>query len=187
MLEMLENWQGSVTVNGITYDNISKIPAKFNDFEDVHIILHAKQKPAKTSVSPVPIALRTRFRVKQYMTKPATPDFDFMAKWNNNVPMPLSTMVGYKIKETRGMVYLKLHGDITAKRVFTCMKCGRELTNPVSQYFGIGPECGGHNYVHPFRTEEELQKAVAAYRTKLQSVTWEGWVIKSAILEEELV
>lgn len=127
-----------------------------------------------------------RITVRQYMTKPATPEFDFMARWNNNNPMPLRTMVGTVEKETRGMVYMKLHGDIYAKQICTCMKCGRELTNPVSQYFGIGPECGGHNYVNPFNTEEELRNAVSEYRAKLQNITWEGWIIKSAILDDEM-
>ena len=124
-----------------------------------------------------------KITVKQYMTKPATPEFNFMAQWNNDNPMPLRTMVGDIIQETRGMYFMRLHGDITEKITRTCMKCGRELTNPVSQYFGIGPECGGHNYVNPFNSEEELEKAVEAYREELNKTVWTGWVIKSAITE----
>ena len=124
-----------------------------------------------------------KITVKQYMTKPATPEFNFMAQWNNDNPMPLRTMVGDIIQETRGMYFMRLHGDITEKVTRTCMKCGRELTNPVSQYFGIGPECGGHNYVNPFNSEEELEKAVEAYREELNKTVWTGWVIKSAITE----
>ena len=126
-----------------------------------------------------------RITVRQYMTKPATPEFDFMERWNHNNPMPLRTMVGTVEKETRGMVYMKLHGDIYAEQICSCMKCGRTLTNPVSQYFGIGPECGGHNYVNPFNTEEELKAAVSAYRAQLQQITWEGWIIKSAIVDDD--
>ena len=96
--------------------------------------------------------------------------------------MPLRTMIGTIEKETRGMVYMKLHGDIYAERICTCMKCGRTLTNPVSQYFGIGPECGGHNYINPFNSEEELKAAVSEYRKTLQNITWEGWIIKSGLL-----
>ena len=84
------------------------------------------------------------------MTKAATAQCDFMQKWNNNKPMPYRIMKGEKVKETKGMVYMKLHADILAEKNYTCIACGRPLTNPVSQYFGIGPECGGHNYVHPF-------------------------------------
>ena len=125
-----------------------------------------------------------RIKVKSYMTKEATPEFDFMAKWNNNNPMPMRIMVGEIVKETRGMVYMKCHADILEEKTCTCMKCGRPLVNPVSQYFGIGPECGGHNYVHPFNSEEELRAAVAKYREQLKSTKWEGWIVKSAILEQ---
>ena len=119
------------------------------------------------------------------MTQKASATFDFMEKWNNKISMPLRTMVGTVEKETRGMVYMKLHGDIIEERVRMCMKCGRVLTDPVSQYFGIGPECGGHNYVHPFNTDEELKAAVDAYKKQLRNITWEGWVIKSAITERK--
>lgn len=124
-----------------------------------------------------------KITVRQYMTKPATPEFNFMAQWNNDNPMPLRTMVGDIIQETRGMYFMRLHGDITEKVTRTCMKCGREITNPVSQFFGMGPECGNHGYVNPFDTEEELQKAVEAYKKELNNIIWTGWVIKSAITE----
>ena len=83
------------------------------------------------------------------------------------------------------MVHMTLHGDVYAERICTCMKCGRKLRNPVSQFFGIGPECGGHNYIHPFNTDEELHEAVAQYKKQLQAITWSGWIIKSAIIEKE--
>lgn len=192
MLTMLKNWEGSVEVNGMKYSSINDVTsAVFSGTETVHIILHPKQSNAnlsvidsKNSVSEVADAQQFRITVRQYMTKKSSPDFDFMAKWNHDNPMPLRTMTGEKIKETRGMVYMKLHGDIYAERICTCMRCGKKLTNPVSQYFGIGPECGGHNYVNPFNSDEELKEAVDAYKKELQNITWEGWVIKSAITEE---
>ena len=129
-----------------------------------------------------------RFTVKQYMTKPSTPDFDLMAKWNNDIPMPLRTMVGTIEKETKGMVYLNVHGDTDGKPVQCCLRCGRTITNPVSRYFGLGPECGGHGYVNPFTSEQELHAAVDAYRKNvLQKMTWQGWCPKSAITEQILV
>ena len=82
------------------------------------------------------------------------------------------------------MLQMELHGEMYAQKMCTCMACGRKLTNPVSQYFGIGPECGGHNYVNPFEDDEQLQEAVAEYKKKLQAITWTGWVIKSAITEQ---
>ena len=117
------------------------------------------------------------------MTQPSSPDFNFMAQWNNNKPMPLRTMVGDIIQETRGMYFMRLHGDITERITHTCMKCGRPITNPVSQFFGMGPECGGHNYTNPFNTDEELEAAIGAYKKELNNITWIGWVIKSAITE----
>lgn len=125
-----------------------------------------------------------KITVKQYMLQKATPEFDFMKKWNNDIPMPLCTMVGKKLEETRGMVKMSLHGDIFSTKTLRCMKCGKTITNEVSQYFGLGPICGGHNYVNPFNSEEELKNAVAEYKKKLQHITWTGWIIKSAITEE---
>ena len=121
------------------------------------------------------------------MTQQSNPGFDFMSKWNNDVPMPFRTMTGVKVKETPGMVYMKLHGDIWAEQIITCMKCGRVLSNPVSRYFGIGPECGGHKYINPFNSDSELKEAVAKYKEQLKNITWEGWIIKSAITECEEV
>lgn len=122
-----------------------------------------------------------KVEVKGYMLKKSSPDFNFMAQWNNDNPMPLKIMYGVKLKETRGMVFMRLHGDIKQTITQRCMCCGREITNPVSKYFGIGPVCGNHNYTNPFDTEEELRAAVEAYRVKLVNTIWEGWIIKSAI------
>ena len=189
MLSMLKNWKGEVEINGVHYDNIANVKiSDLSDFETVTIkLLSAVKKSQKSSNNALVSDDKKQYRitVKSYMTKKASPEFDFMKKWNNDMPMPLRTMIGTVEKETRGMVYMKLHGDVYAERICTCMKCGRPLTNPVSQYFGIGPECGGHNYVNPFNSEEELKAAVGEYRKTLQNITWEGWVIKSAITERE--
>jgi SNF2 family DNA or RNA helicase len=123
-----------------------------------------------------------KVEVKSWMMKPSSPDFDFMEKWNNDIPMPLKIMYGVKVAETRGMVKMKLHGDIKQRVTQICMCCGRPITNKISQFFGVGPICGNHNYVNPFDTEEELNEAVKLYREKLVNTTWEGWIVKSAIL-----
>jgi hypothetical protein len=128
-----------------------------------------------------------QIKVKQYMTQPGSPSFDFMSKYNNDVPMPLRVMVGTKEKETPGMVYMKLHGEITEEKTYVCMRCGKLLSNPVSQYFGVGPECGGHNYVNPFKSDAELKAAVDAMQRKLKATVWEGWVIKKAIESEKIL
>lgn len=192
MLSMLQHWKGAIEINGVHYENVAQAlqHAKLSDEQNIDILLVSNKKQAlkrseTASISVSDDVQQYRVTVKQYMTKPASPDFDFMQKWNNNVPMPFRTMVGTVEKETRGMVYMKLHADIYASVIPTCMKCGRPLTNPVSQYFGVGPECGGHNYVNPFNSKEELKEAVSAYRAQLQKIKWEGWIIKSAITEKE--
>lgn len=187
MLSMLKDYKGAIEINGEKYDSVKSAIKHFkSDGDNVTIKLssnHAER--VKTQISKSESNKVKRIYVKAYMTKEATPDFNFMKEWNNNIPMPYREMVGTVEKETRGMVYMKLHADITAEKTQRCMCCGRPITNPVSQYFGMGPECGGHNYVNPFYSEEELKRAVESYREVLRNKTWEGWIIKSAILEEE--
>lgn len=190
MITLLKGWKGELEINGIRYPSVDAVIAANPALSGtVSIRLLSKTEAAKTQHISTDTAGPQQYRieVRQYMTKKASPEFDFMEKWNHNQPMPLRTMVGTVEKETRGMVYMKLHGDIYAERICTCMRCGRALTNPVSQYFGIGPECGGHNYVNPFNSEEELKDAVSNYKKELQNITWEGWIIKSAITVKEEV
>ena len=52
-----------------------------------------------------------KITVKKYMTEPATSTFDFQDRWNEGKPMPLCTMQGEVIKETRGMYYMGLKSD----------------------------------------------------------------------------
>ena len=192
MIRMLQNWKGPVEIDGQEYSSITNYHRENTAvMEPIHIVLHptvkeAVKEPKKVPVQEVPDT-EVVVTVKKYMTQKATPQFDFMAKWNNDVPMPLRTMVGRRIKETPGMVYMELHGDILAEKTTTCMCCGRKLTNPVSQYFGIGPECGNHNYVNPFNSEDELRAAISHYKKYLQTICWEGWIIKSAITSEEAI
>lgn len=194
MLAMLSNWKGEVEINGVKYANISEALKNVDtaSFDKIDIRLHAVQNRAQNELKTQSQRVsddreQYRITVKQYMTKKSSADFDFMKKWNNDNPMPFRTMIGTVERETRGMVYMNLHADIWARTVPTCMKCGRALTNKISQYFGIGPECGGHNYVNPFNSEEELNHAVQQYRKELQKVKWSGWIIKSAITNEEII
>lgn len=197
MLNQLKNWQGPVCINDTHF---SSFPSDLRQFSgDLHIKLYPKGQKSlessnmkkqtnKCSTNEINVHENTgelKITVKAYMTRKSSPEFDFMAKWNNDNPMPFRTMSGVIEKETPGMYYMHLHGDIYADKTIRCMKCGKELKNPVSQYFGIGPECGGHNYVHPFNSDAELKEAVSKYKNQLQNVKWDGWVIKSAIVEKE--
>lgn len=187
---IISKWSGSIEINGNKVDknfNTDSIkgPIQLILYPDNNNYIKELKEEFKQDDNKVRDVQGTyRISVKRYMTKPATPEFDFMATWNNNIPMPLMTMVGDKIKETNGMVYMKLHGDITERVTENCLCCGKPITNPVSKYFGMGPVCGNHNYVNPFNSVEELKDAIKTYRCKLQSITWEGWIIKSAITEE---
>ena len=195
-LDFLKVWNGAIIINGTEYPSYKAVPSDLAVQGSLNIQLRPAKKVAPTATGGLADGRKTvnttvelaehqqyKVKVKQYMTKPATPDFDFMAKWNNNNPMPLRVMVGEKVKETRGMVYMVLHGDILEDRTMCCMKCGRPITNNVSQFFGLGPECGGHNYVNPFSSDAELKEAVSNYKKKLNNMVWEGWIIRSAIEE----
>lgn len=188
MLSMLKDYKGNIEINGKKYDSVKDALKSFvSDSDTIMIKLSSKRENAcRTQLRANPEHTLKKITVKQYMTRQATDDFTFMRDRNNNVPMPLRTMVGTVEKETRGMVYMKLHGDITEEKTLHCLKCGRPITNPVSQYFGMGPECGCHNYINPFYSKEELEQAVKIYRENvLKNITWEGWIIRSSILSEE--
>ncbi len=47
--------------------------------------------------------MKYRIQVKDYMLKRATEKFDFMRKFNNNMPMPFDTAIASIIQETTGM------------------------------------------------------------------------------------
>ena len=180
MITALKNWNGKVAINGTEYDNIND-----TTLPNGKITITLYQKTAVVSDKPSTPIIKTtdkteyKVTVKQYMTKKATPDFDFMEKWNNNNPMPLRTMVGTVEKETKGMVYMKLHGQ--GEPVITCLRCGKELTNPISRHYGIGPECMCKLGLVADITD------VAEIKKQLVDITWEGWLIKSAITNKEEV
>ena len=181
MITMLKTWKGAVEVNGKEYDSIQDAISDFkSDSDTVHIILKSnRQNAEKQRIEALEDATEYRITVKKYMTEEASPEFDFRAKWNNNTPMPMRIMQGTVEKETRGMVYMKLHG--LAKPTVTCYCCGKELTNPVSRHYGIGPICLGKLGIQ--RDIEDIENI----REELVKIEWEGWIIKSAITDREEV
>lgn len=180
MLEkLLKDWKGELQIGDKHYTSVERCNFDFNTLSnDAHIILHTATKSVTQSVvDTVETKLQYLVTVKKYMTEKASPGFDFMAKFNHDNPMPLRTMTGTIEKETRGMVYMKLHGQ--AEPVVRCMRCGRQLTNPISQHYGIGPECMSKlGFVCDIEDVDTIKK-------KLLDVTWEGWVIKSSLLQFE--
>lgn len=184
MLTMLRNWTGEVEIDGVRYENMQSVStADFKSGNSFNIKLytkaHTQNKSVENAVNEVPESAEQRITVKAYMTRKATPEFDFMAKWNNDMPMPLRTMTGWVEKETRGMVYMHLHG--VGEPVIRCLRCGKTLSNPISRHYGIGPECMSKlGIVADIEDVDTIKK-------QLVNVTWEGWIIKSAITEQEEV
>lgn len=142
-----------------------------------------KREPKKVQAEQIETVMQVgktyKITVKKYMTEPATVSFDFQDKWNNGMSMPLVTMNGEVIKETRGMFYMRLHGK--AEPTVKCICCGRTLKNKVSMLYGIGPECGKHFNINPFDSEEELNANFQELKNMISNITWEGWVIKKSI------
>ena len=179
--KLLKDWSGAIQIDDTQYNSVQDAISVFKTLSDnSHIKLYSSKKSAvKAKIDAVESATEYRITVKRYMTEHSSPAFDFMAQWNKDVPMPLRTMVGTIEKETKGMVYMKLHGQ--AEPVIRCMRCNRLLTNPISKIYGIGPECINHI---PFIMNLDMND-VDAIKNKLVDVTWEGWIIKSAIIEKE--
>ena len=127
MLKLIESWRGAVEINGVKYDSIQALTSSCKTFSDkVHIVLHASAKNVtekrtaseKQSIEQSTDRTEYRITVKKYMTQPASINFDFMEKWNDNKPMPMRAMQGTVEKETRGMVYMNLHGF--GQKTITC-------------------------------------------------------------------
>lgn len=183
MLEkLLKDWTGEIQIDDKHYTSVDVCKIDFKTLsDDTHIILHSvTESRLKSKIDVLQDVIQYRITVKKYMTEPASPSFDFMEKWNNNNPMPMRTMTGTVEKETRGMVYMKLHGQ--AEPVVRCMRCGRLLTNPTSQIYGIGPECMEKLGLVRIEIDD-----VETIKKRLVDIVWEGWIIKSAIIEKEEV
>lgn len=193
MLNLLEgNWKGSLKVNGITYSSVSEAIQKLeNHVGSIEVELNyseAKEKPKTESKASKDIPLYC-IEVKPYMTQPSSPGFDFMEKYNSNIPMPMRRMYGEVIGETKGMYKMRLHGRAERNQV-KCVHCLRKLTNEVSRFYGIGPICGGHFHIKTPEIEEYLKDENKNFKIiddKMRAIIWEGWIIKSAItLMEEV-
>lgn len=187
MINQLKQWQGACEINDKYFDSF---PVDLKDLSDnIHIKLYPCAQSAVESTgndekvqsivnsNQLQIGHTYEITVKPYMTRQATPEFDFMTRFNNDLPMPLRTMTGTVVKETKGMYQMELRGR--AKQEIRCLRCGRELTNPVSRMYGIGPECITKI---PIFFDIDIND-VEGIKEKMQEVKWSGWCIKSAITE----
>lgn len=178
MLDILKSWNGQITINGVIYDSadsVSELPKTA-----LHIVLGKKvvdsENKPKNALQNVSDVKQYIFTVKGYMCKKSTDDFDFMRKYNADIPMPMRTMVGTIEKETKGMIYINVRGK--GLPTVTCMRCGRELKNPISRHYGIGPECIAKlGFSYGIEDEEQIKES-------LVDITWQGWCPKSAVLEQ---
>lgn len=182
MLSMLKDWAGEVDFNGKHYTSVSDVISEFkHNSDEMHIVLHSSCRNANKSVSNATMSIldsaEKRITVKKYMTQKSSPAFDFMAKFNNDNPMPMRVMQGTVEKETRGMIYMNLHGF--GKPTINCSVCGKELTNPVSRQYGVGPIC-----LDKMGIVADISD-VTTIKEQLVKIKWSGWIIKSAIIEEE--
>lgn len=186
MLKLLSSWKGAVEIDGEKFDSVEDALRASKTFDKkIHIVLHSSMQNVtqsttdslKQTIEQADNSTEYEIKVKKYMTQPATPAFDFMAKWNDDKPMPMRIMRGAVEKETRGMVYMNLHGF--AQKTITCACCGKELTNPISRHYGIGPICLGKlGIVNAIDDIENIKE-------QLVNVKWSGWIIKSSILERK--
>ena len=165
---------------------------KEQDFEDgkpFEFTLEGKRKNLNTEdykwtkAKKMGVGKSYKITVKKYMTEPSTPNFDFQDRWNDGKPMPLCTMHGKVIKETRGMYYMNLQGK--SEPTSKCLVCGTTLTNPISKLYGIGPECSEKVGLIRLESEEEAKEKLKYIMEQIDDITWTGYVIKSAIKEWE--
>ena len=172
--DLLKDWKGEILIDDNAVVDFKTLSS------NSHIKLLAKRKNAnKAKIEAVDDTIEYLIEVKKYMTEKASVGFDFMAKWNNDNPMPMRIMQGTIEKETRGMQYMKLHG--LAKPTIICRCCGKELTNPISRHYGIGPICLGK--IGIARDIDDIENI----KEELVNISWEGWIIKSAIKRQEEV
>jgi hypothetical protein len=192
ILEHLKNFSGPLSVNGEYFENVVEALQKLDSFDgELEIILNDTKNITKSKIEEKAEKEVSSYdeeyviKVRQYMTKKATPQFDFMKKFNDNNPMPMRVMKGVKIEETRGMVKMKLNGFFAPSEI--CFRCGRTLTHEVSRMYGIGPECGGHYHIANPTSLEAFRECEKEIRAKIEAVEWTGWIIKSAIEEEKIL
>lgn len=183
-------------VNGVAYKNAQEaLSALMNHTGGVEILINCKNVTASHKAPVAPEAKEADFidiikvEVRQYMTQKGSPEFDFMTKYNNDVPMPMRRMYGEVLEETKGMVKMKLHGR-AEKDSSNCAHCMRTLTHPVSMFYGVGPICGEHFHMAPMHVLEKIKDQEELFKIadeKLRATEWTGWIIKKAILSFNVV
>lgn len=184
---VLKNINRPILINNEPITNLDEAITKIGDGECIEVELKPVENTSHSEESESEARMLTSndmrvnhtyiIKVSSQMTK----QFDFNLRWNNNIPMPFRIMKGRVLKETRGMLMMDCWA--VPLKVDVCIRCGRPLTHPVSRLYGVGPECGAHAYINPFETEEELYASLEDVNSKLNSIKWRGWIMKSEIEE----
>lgn len=174
--KQLRGWKGKICVNGTEYESVSSVP---DTIKITTITLLPKSEVRRVKVDDSTDTREHLITVKKWLTQPATFEWDYNDRMNKGIPMPLRTMQGTIVKETAKSVYMHLHGS--TKPVIHCMRCGKELTNPVSRHYGLGIEC--LTKVGIIADPNEVDKI------KEQLVKIEGfwWIPRSSIISDEIV
>lgn len=185
-MDILKNLKlnAPIKVNGKEYKNSYEAYADLKNYEGpIQVLINYKDNEKQQNNNADKML---RIYVKKYMTQKSTPGFDFMKKWNNNNPMPMRLMEGTILDETPGMYKMKLKG-VYVENADKCTHCGRPITNEVSKMYGLGPVCGQHFYIATPQSVEEFRQMKDEIKQKIESVEWEGWVIKSAIEKQQKI
>lgn len=185
ILNKIKRFEGMEFTEGQAFEFVLPVAHSTNTEKAVNSNDSGEVDKIHTNNSKLEINRKYKVTVKKYMTEKASPAFDFMLKWNNDKPMPLRTMVGTVIKETRGMVYMQLEGK--AEVTCNCLVCAKSLTNPISKLYGIGPECSAKIGLIRIESEDEAREKWSIIEEQLSQTKWEGWVIRSAITESEVL
>jgi hypothetical protein len=184
MFELLKDYHGSLVINGKEFDTVKEAKEFFQSYKGgLTIILNKTHVQSDNTnrklVHTIDDQMTYLVTVRKYMT---TYDKSFfLHKMNHQGPMPYMTMYGHKLEETKGLVKMELWADISATQITTCMRCGRPLSNPISQLLGLGPECGAAEHMALISSGIDVEKVREEFRKTLQKVTWVGWIVKSAI------
>jgi hypothetical protein len=94
--------------------------------------------------------------------------------------LPSRYLTGEVIHETSKAVLFE--GSVEVGLRANCMRCGLEITHPVSRYVGYGPTCCGHLGIsRPAQITADMIQAVSA-RIK-EFTKMKVWIPKSQIEE----
>lgn len=186
MFELLKDYTGSLTVNNKKFESVEDARRAFSDYKGgLTIILNPAIDGNSTIKKDIDKDTIYQITVRKYMTNYGS-DF-FLNGMNKQGPMPYITMVGQKLSETEKLVKMKCWVELSTQRVSTCIRCGRPLTNPISQYLSLGPECGAAEHMKLIQNGVSVDLVRKQLQEKLNKITWTGWIIKTAIKDVKVI